>query len=311
MTGFQLGTSATAGHVLTTNASGVGTWQAAPSAPVSSVFGRTGAVTAASGDYTTTQVTEGTNLYFTNARAQAAITGGASTIVTSNLTANRALLSNASGKVAVSSVTNTELGYLSGVSSAIQTQLNAKAPTASPTFTGNVTMPGTGIWNSSGNVGIGTTTPSEKLEVAGNIKLSGASPTYKLTNVAVPTASADVATKGYVDAAVGSCPSGFTAIGSYCIQTDEAPGGPMNWFAASDYCYDNYSGATLCSWSQWYNACANGRLINSTDDYEWIDDAKLYAYDGYFSHGALVVGGGGCTVASSNGPYSVAFRCCK
>lgn len=30
MTGFQLGTSATAGHVLTTNASGVGTWQALP-----------------------------------------------------------------------------------------------------------------------------------------------------------------------------------------------------------------------------------------------------------------------------------------
>ncbi len=51
MTGFQLGTSATAGRVLTTDASGVGTWQAAPSAPVTSVFGRTGAVTAAVGDY--------------------------------------------------------------------------------------------------------------------------------------------------------------------------------------------------------------------------------------------------------------------
>ncbi len=51
-----------------------------------------------------------------------------------------------------------------------------------------------------GNVGIGTTTPSEKLEVSGNIKLSGASPTYKITNVATPTASSDVATKGYVDA---------------------------------------------------------------------------------------------------------------
>ena len=35
---------------------------------VSSVFGRTGAVTAASGDYTTDQVTEGTNLYYTAAR---------------------------------------------------------------------------------------------------------------------------------------------------------------------------------------------------------------------------------------------------
>lgn len=35
---------------------------------VSSVFGRTGAVVAVSGDYTTTLVTEGTNLYYTNAR---------------------------------------------------------------------------------------------------------------------------------------------------------------------------------------------------------------------------------------------------
>jgi hypothetical protein len=40
---------------------------------VTSVFGRTGAVVATSGDYTTTQVTEGTNLYFTDARARAAI----------------------------------------------------------------------------------------------------------------------------------------------------------------------------------------------------------------------------------------------
>ena len=55
-----------------------------------------------------------------------AITGGASTIATSDLTASRALASNSSGKVAVSSVTSTELGYVSGVSSAIQTQLDAK-----------------------------------------------------------------------------------------------------------------------------------------------------------------------------------------
>lgn len=41
--------------------------------PVTSVFGRTGAVVSSSGDYTTTQVTEGTNLYFTDARARAAL----------------------------------------------------------------------------------------------------------------------------------------------------------------------------------------------------------------------------------------------
>lgn len=46
---------------------------------------------------------------------QATITGAATTITSSNLTASRALASDASGKVAVSSVTSTELGYLSGI----------------------------------------------------------------------------------------------------------------------------------------------------------------------------------------------------
>ena len=58
---------------------------------------------------------------------EATITGGATTITSSDLTASRALASNASGKVAVSSVTSTELGYVSGVTSAIQTQIDNKA----------------------------------------------------------------------------------------------------------------------------------------------------------------------------------------
>ena len=61
---------------------------------------------------------------------QATVTGGASTITSSNLTANRALVSNGSGKVAVSAVTSTELGYLDGVTSNLQTQINAKASTS-------------------------------------------------------------------------------------------------------------------------------------------------------------------------------------
>lgn len=58
---------------------------------------------------------------------QSAVTGGASTITSSNLTSNRALVSNGSGKVAVSDITSTELGYLDGVTANVQTQLNAKA----------------------------------------------------------------------------------------------------------------------------------------------------------------------------------------
>ena len=71
-----------------------------------------------------------TNLQSSLDAKQATITGGATTITGSNLTANRALISNGSGKVAVSAVTSTELGYLDGVTSAIQTQLNGKASTA-------------------------------------------------------------------------------------------------------------------------------------------------------------------------------------
>lgn len=37
--------------------------------------------------------------------------------------------------------TSTELNYVDGVTSAIQTQIDAKAPTASPSFTGTVTLP--------------------------------------------------------------------------------------------------------------------------------------------------------------------------
>ena len=61
---------------------------------------------------------------------QDTITGAASTITDNNLTTNRALISDGNGKVAVSSVTNTELGYLSGTTSAVQTQLNGKASTS-------------------------------------------------------------------------------------------------------------------------------------------------------------------------------------
>jgi cytoskeletal protein CcmA (bactofilin family) len=41
----------------------------------------------------------------------------------------------------VANVSNTEIGYLDGVTSAIQTQIDTKAPLASPTFTGTVTVP--------------------------------------------------------------------------------------------------------------------------------------------------------------------------
>ena len=68
---------------------------------------------------------------------QATVTGGATTITGSDLTASRALVSNTSGKVAASSVTSTELSYLSGVTSSVQTQFTGKIGT-SASFGGDV-----------------------------------------------------------------------------------------------------------------------------------------------------------------------------
>lgn len=73
---------------------------------------------------------------------QATLTGAASSIASSNLTASRAVVSDASGKVAASAVTATELGYLSGVTSNLQTQIdNIEAGTGGGT--GDVTLDGT------------------------------------------------------------------------------------------------------------------------------------------------------------------------
>lgn len=56
------------------------------------------------------------------------------------LTPSTALALNASNIIVSSTTTLAELAFVHGVTSSIQTQLNAKAPTASPTFTGAVTI---------------------------------------------------------------------------------------------------------------------------------------------------------------------------
>jgi hypothetical protein len=74
------------------------------------------------------------------------------------LTANRALVSDGSGFVSASAVTATELGFLSGVTSAVQTQLNNKANKALDNLASTAVnadiIPGVGVSNS-GAVALG------------------------------------------------------------------------------------------------------------------------------------------------------------
>lgn len=110
---------------------------------------------------------------------QDTITGGASTIASSNLTASRALVSNSSGKVAVSAVTSTELGYLDGVTSNVQDQLDGKADKTQAVYY----IEGTGTTDTTNKVSTWTGTHSdigsyyEGLMIAYKIGIAGSTTT--------------------------------------------------------------------------------------------------------------------------------------
>ena len=139
---------------------------------------------------------------------QATITGGASTIASSNLTASRALQSNGSGKVEVSDVTTTELGYLDGVTSAIQTQIDSKQNSdaqltdiagLTPTDSNFIVGDGSNFVTESGatartSLGLG----SISTQASNNVSISGGS----VTGLGSPSNNSDAATKSYVDQAV-------------------------------------------------------------------------------------------------------------
>jgi len=92
------------------------------------------------------------NVTGVEARRVANIAGAISTVLTSDLTAGRALVSGSGGKIEVSAITSTEIGHLDGVSSGIQTQLDAiesrrAANNITTTFTDDVIITGNLIVN--------------------------------------------------------------------------------------------------------------------------------------------------------------------
>ena len=118
-------------------------------------------------------------------------------------------------------LSTTELNYVDGVTSAIQTQIDSKAPSASPTFTGVVTLPdntvalgtkttgdyvaslvaGTGVTltNNSGETATPTVAIGQAVGTSASVTFSNITATGVVTLAADPASALQAATKQYVD----------------------------------------------------------------------------------------------------------------
>jgi hypothetical protein len=164
----------------------------------------------------------------------------------------------------VANITDTEIGYLDGVTSAIQTQINTKAPTADPTFTGTVS----GI--SKSMVGLGSvdnTSDANKpvstaQQTALNLKANSATPTF------TGMVTAPYLTVGGIEIDTTS-PSDTNVLKYSSALNKYIPGVASTVAALDDLTDVIISGATpnqVLKWngSQWINAEVPGSIGGTT-----------------------------------------------
>ena len=146
-----------------------------------------------SANASTSNITEGSNLYFTDERAQDAIGNNVGTGLSYNDSTGAISVNTSTIQARVADVSDTEIGYLNGVTSAIQTQLDNKQA-----IVANVSN--TEIGYLDGVTSSIQTQLDAKLPKAGGTMTGAiAMGTNKITGLGTPTDAADAATKGYVD----------------------------------------------------------------------------------------------------------------
>ena len=188
--------------------------------------------------------------------------------------------------------TTTELNYVDGVTSNIQTQLDAKSPTASPTFTGTVTIPTADINGGAiDGTTIGTTTPSPVTgtSVTANTSLTVAG--YTVTSILdeddmasdSPTA---LATQQSIKAYLDAFSPDLTA-----VTTNVSPNTDDN----------NDLGSASKRWQDLY--LSGGVYIGGTSSANFLDDYEEGTFTISSTLGPLNGGSGGGVGSTNVGTY--------
>ena len=146
-----------------------------------------------SANASTSNITEGSNLYFTDERAQDAIGNNVGTGLSYNDSTGAISVDTTTIQSRVANVSDTEIGYLDGVTSSIQTQLNNKQAVVSG-------VSDTEIGYLDGVTSSIQTQLDAKLPKAGGTMTGAiAMGTNKITGLGTPTDGTDAANKAYVD----------------------------------------------------------------------------------------------------------------
>jgi hypothetical protein len=123
-------------------------------------------------------------------------------------------------RIANGSVSNTEFQYLNGVTSAIQTQIDSKAPLASPTFTGTVSV------------------PASNFTVGASLPFSDSAGTLTLQNVD----ALDATTESTIEAAIDTL-ANLTSIQGRTVTLADAGADALLGWDDSANAYQNLSAA--------------------------------------------------------------------
>lgn len=204
----------------------------------------------------------------------------ATSFTSTDLTASTALVADSNGKIVSSAVTSTELGYLDGVTSNIQTQLNKKLESAPVTSvnskTGAVTL-------AKSDIGLGN---------VDNVKQYSASnpPPYPVTSVNGQTGAVTVDVELPANLVKYDAISDVVSVDS--LNADTLQGHPASYFATAD----SITQATN-SMTNYVDDNVDTLSTSISNNYQELDSSKLSKTGGTMT---------GVLTAQSNTNYTIA-----